>query len=145
MSKFAWVINGTIKDVCQGDPASSYTPDVAAHYSAQVPDNARNGDGWDGSTLTPATPPGAAVATTSKVLSRVQFMLLFTPAERVAIRTKVADTNSPDAVLNDWWAILNDPQLEGVDLHGAACAASLSYLVSVNLLTTQRRAAILAS
>ena len=137
--KLAWIEGGKVRDVCPGDPASSYTPDIAAHYSAQVPDNAKNGDGWDGATLTPYTPPTPSTVVETKVLTRVQFMLLFTSAERIGIRA------STDAGVVDWMMILNDPQFEGVDLHGAACGNALSYLVSKSLLTADRRTAILAN
>ena len=144
--KFAWVIGGVIKDVCPGNPASSYTADIAANYSTVVPDLAKPGDAWDGTTLTPAAPPSPPTPPADeKPRSRVEFMLLFTPAERVAIRAKVADTGTPDAALNDWWAILHDPQLEKVYLGRQSTKDALAYLVSTSLLTAERRTAILAS
>lgn len=39
----AWIENGTIRDVCYGDPVTSYHPDVAALYDTDVPDDAQNG------------------------------------------------------------------------------------------------------
>ncbi len=54
--KYAWVENGRIRDICQGNPATSYAASVAALYTASVPDNAENGDGWNGTTLTKPTP-----------------------------------------------------------------------------------------
>jgi len=138
--KYAWIENGHIRDVCPGDPASSYTPDIAAHYTAQVPDTAKNGDAWDGTTLTPAPAPAPAPASAGpRELSRVQFLLLFTPAERIAIRA------STDPGVVDWMLILNDPQFDSVDLRDPACSAALAYLVSKSLLTADRRTAILAA
>lgn len=140
--KFAWVENGKVRDVCQGDPTSSYTPNVAANYSTVVPDLAKPGDAWDGTTLTPyvaPSPPPAPVD--EKPRSRVEFKLLFTSAERVGIRAAVAT----DAVVADWWEILHDNQLEHVYLGRQSTKDALSYLVSKNLLTAERRTAILAS
>ena len=51
--KQAWVENGVIRDVAAGAPSTLYHPDVAKFYSASVPDDAKNGDGWDGKALTP--------------------------------------------------------------------------------------------
>ena len=45
--KYAWIENDKVRDICQGgDPTNCYHPDVAIHYTTQVPDNAVNGDGW---------------------------------------------------------------------------------------------------
>ena len=141
--KFAWIESGKVRDVCPGDPASSYTPDIAAHYSTVVPDAAAIGDGWDGTTLTkptPVSPPAPAPIDT--VLSRVQFMLRFTAAERVVIRAAVA--KGDDFVLIDWWEILHDPQFEGVHTASAPAKQALGYLVAKGLLDASRVAAILA-
>ena len=50
--KYAWLEATTIRDVCHGNPAELYHPDVAQHYDTEVPDDAANGDTWDGTTLT---------------------------------------------------------------------------------------------
>ena len=93
-----------------------------------------------GSTLTKPSPPDPpAPVVVPRTLTRVQFMLLFTPAERIAIRA------SADAGVVDWMLILNDPQFEGVDLRGKACSDALSYLVAKALLTADRQAAIRAA
>ena len=136
--KLAWIEGGKIRDVCQGDPSSSYTAEFAAHYTAQVPDEAKNGDGWDGATLSKPdrTPPAPVLP--PKVLSRVQFKLLFTPAERIAVRT------STDPGVQDWYDILQDPQFDGVDLGSASTGRAMAYLEAQGILTTERKAAILA-
>lgn len=144
--KYAWIENGTIRDIAHDDPAKIFAPEVAKLYNTLVPDDAANGDGWDGKVLTKPTPPEPpAPVAVDKLLTRIQFMLRFTPAERVAIKAKVADTNAPDAVLNDWWEILHDPQFEGV--HTAAtpfARQALLYLVSINLLEADRVDEVLA-
>jgi hypothetical protein len=41
--KWAWIVDGIIRDVCQGgDPNEHYHPDVARLYDTQVPDDAFN-------------------------------------------------------------------------------------------------------
>ena len=53
--KYAWIENNQIKDIAQGNPSEIYHPDVAQFYTAQVPDNAQNGDGWvNGKLVKPA-------------------------------------------------------------------------------------------
>ena len=114
-------------------------PTLPQHYSAQVPDNARNGDRWDGTTLTPApVPEPPAPIVPAKILSRVQFKLLFTPTERIAVRT------STDPGVQDWYDILQDPQFEGVVLGSASTERAMGYLVTKGILTADRKAAILA-
>ena len=137
--KYAWIESGKVRDVCPGDPATSYTPDIAAHYSARVPDDARNGDGWDGTTLAPApVPQPPAPVVPARVLSRVQFKLLFTPQERIAVRL------STDPGVQDWYDILHDPQFEGLNLGSVSTARAMAYLVATGILTEERKAAILA-
>lgn len=41
--KYAWIENDTVRDICPGHPDSHYTPDIAAHYSTQIPDEAQMG------------------------------------------------------------------------------------------------------
>ena len=45
--KYAWIEDGKIRDICQGgDPAKHYHEDIAAYYTTEVPDDAKNNDGW---------------------------------------------------------------------------------------------------
>jgi len=56
--KYAWIEDNKIRDICQGgDPEKHYHPDVAALYVTQVPDDAKNGDGWvNGQVIKPVIP-----------------------------------------------------------------------------------------
>ena len=61
--KFAWIENNRVRDVCHGDPALCYHPDVAAFYNTELPDDAANGDGWvNGQFVKPAPIPPAPPA-----------------------------------------------------------------------------------
>lgn len=53
--KYAWIQDEKIRDICQGgDPEKHYHPDIAKLYDTQVPDDAKNGDGWlNGKLVTP--------------------------------------------------------------------------------------------
>jgi hypothetical protein len=41
--KKAWIENNVVRDVCEGNPAELYHPDIAVHYSTDVPDDIKNG------------------------------------------------------------------------------------------------------
>lgn len=142
--KFAWIENERIRDIAPGNPAELYHPDVAAHYSTEVPDNAENGDGWvNGALVKPEPPAPAPVEPPAPVypkVSPVEFKLLFTSAERVAIKA----ARATDVVIDDFFDIVDDPRLTHVDLGLQSTQDALSYLVSLNLLTAERRAAILS-
>lgn len=137
----AWIENGRIRDVCQGDPAASYHPDIAAHYTADVPDNAANGDGWDGVTLTkPVIPDPVPVEPPAPVppkVSPVEFKLLFTAPERVAIKA------STDPIVQDFFSIVEDPRLTVVDLALQSTQDALAYLETLELIAAGRKDEIL--
>ena len=142
--KFAWIENDRIRDVAPGNPAELYHPDIAKFYDTEVPDDAANGDGWvNGQLVKPEPPapvePPAPEPTYAKV-SPVEFKLLFTPQERVAI--KAARANDP--VIDDFYDIVEDPRLTFVDLGLQSTQDALSYLVQQGLLTVERRQQILA-
>ena len=137
----AWIENGRIRDVCQGDPAASYHPDIAAHYTADVPDNAANGDEWDGVTLTkPVIPDLVPIEPPAPVppkVSPVEFKLLFTAPERVAIKA------STDPIVQDFFSIVEDTRLTHVDLGLQSTQDALAYLETLELIAAGRKAEIL--
>lgn len=56
--KYAWIENNQIKDICQnGSPEKYYTPNIAALYNTQVPDEANNGDTYINGQWSPAPVP----------------------------------------------------------------------------------------
>lgn len=140
--KYARVVSDTAIDVRTTSPEGYFTPDVAAQF-VTVPDEVENGWLYDGSTWSaPPVPepvdPGEPAPVYPKV-SPVQFKLLFTSAERIAIKT----AREADAVIDDFYDIVEDPRLTEVDLGLQSTQDALSYLVSQNLLTVERRAEIL--
>lgn len=64
------------------------------------------------------------------VVSPPQFKLLYTSAERVALRGNLAG-QSPDPVLVDFFSLLDDPQLKEVDLNLESVQGGIEY--SLNL------------
>lgn len=138
--KHAWIENDRIRDICPGDPAECYHPDIAQFYNTLVPDDAENGDGWVNGQLVkptapPPAPPAPPPAPEPRRVSPVEFKLLFTAQERVAIRA-VRDT---DPVIDDFFDILDDPRLTSVDLTSSTTRGMVDYLVSKAFLTAKRR------
>ena len=142
--KHAWIENSRIRDICPGDPVECYHPDIAAFYDTEVPDNAVNGDGWVNGQLVKPEPPAPVipepVAPVPPKVSPVEFMLLFTSSERVAIKARRAT----DPIIDDWLDIVQDPRLTHVDLALQSTQDALAYLVSLNILTDERRDEILS-
>lgn len=139
--KKAWVENGRIRDVASGNPEELYHPDVAKLYDTDVPDDAVNGDGWDGVTLTkPVIPDPVPVEPPVSVLpkvSPVEFKLLFTAVERVAIKA------STDPIVQDFFSIVEDPRLTFVDLALQSTQDALAYLETLELIAAGRKDEIL--
>ena len=58
--KKAWIENSIVRDICHGDPAKCYHPDVASLYDTDVPDEAVNGATLIAGVCTNPPPPTAA-------------------------------------------------------------------------------------
>ena len=60
--KYAWVENDTVRDICPGHPDQHYTPEIAAFYNTQVPDDTQMGATLISGTWTnpPEIPPQTA-------------------------------------------------------------------------------------
>lgn len=80
------------------------------------------------------------MASKNTKVSPVEFKLLFTAMERVAIKT----ARSTDPVIDDFFDIVEDPRLTYVDLALQSTKDAIGYLKSKNLLTADRATAILA-
>ena len=79
--------------------------------------------------------------TVNNSVTAVEFKLLFTSSERVASR-ELAKT---DPVVADMFGLLDDPRTASVSLVMPQVAAMLDYLVSKNILTEDRKTAILSA
>ena len=140
----AWIENNRIRDIAPGDPADLYHPDVAKFYDTSVPDNAENGwtleNGiWTAPPAPEQLPEPIPVPTEAPKVSPVEFKLLFTSAERVAIKA----ARQADPVIDDFYDIVEDPHLTYVDLGLQSTKDAIGYLQSKGLLTAERAAVIL--
>jgi hypothetical protein len=134
--KYAWIENELIRDVAQ-NPQEQFHPDVANFYDTEVPDEAQNGDGWVGGQLVKFVPQEPEPAPPR--VSPVEFKLLFTVEERMAIKA----ARATDPVIDDFYDIVEDPRLTFVDLSLQSTQQALAYLVDQGLVTEERKAQIL--
>ena len=140
--KKAWIENDMIRDICTGNPLDLYHPEIAKHYDTDVPDDASVGDGWvDGHVVKPeiVIPEPVAPEPNYPKVSPVEFKLLFTSQERVAIR----EAQSSDAVIDDFYDIVEDSRLTHVDLGLKSTQDALDYMVSKGLISDERKVEIL--
>lgn len=105
---------------------------VLATATANVTDSTRDASAGDAAALS------AAVGNTGKVISPIEFKLLFTPAERIAIKF------CADPMVQDFFSIVDDPRLTKMDLEMRSTQTALHYLVSKELITEARLAEIMA-
>lgn len=126
--KFAWVENNIVRDICTGDPVDHYHPDVAVHYSSTVDDWVVAGAALvDGQWVNPVFSLSiTASADPDITVSPVEFKLLWTSAERIAAK----DLQATDAVIADFFEILNDSRLTLVNLSLGSTQDGVDYLLA---------------
>lgn len=140
----AWIENEAVRDICPGNPDELYHPDIAKLYDTEVPDGTKQGatkiNGvWTNPVVPEPVPVPPAPVVPPKV-SPVEFKLLFTSQERVAIAT----ARKTDLVLEDAYDILEDPRLTYVDLSLQSNIDLIDYMTSLNLVTPDRAEVIKA-
>lgn len=132
--KFARVINNVAYDVRVDSPEGFFHPDVAAQFS-EVPNTVL--EGWVKAGTKWAAPDVQVepepVETFIQV-SPVQFKLLFSPPERVAIQA----ARDGDAILNDFYNILDDVRLTMVDFAILGNRQAVQYLAMKGLIAEDR-------
>ena len=143
--KKAWIENGRIRDIANGNPDDLYHPDIAKHYDTDVPDDAANGDGWEGGVLIKPEPqepqPVAPQPEPDILVSPIEFKLLFKLHERVAIKA----ARVTDPIVDDFMEIVEDVRLTHVNLSLSSTKEGVNYLESVGLVGEGRAALILSN
>ena len=140
--KYAWRENFIIRDICNGDPGSLFHPDIAKLYDTEVPDEAQQGDTFEDGVLTPKpipepVEPVAPVFVPPKV-SVIEYKMLFTSAERIAVKASV------DPIIIDLQELMNDPRTTTVDLSLQSISDALDYMTAIGLIAVGRKAQILS-
>lgn len=139
MTNFARVINNTAVDV-SNDPTNQFHPDIASEFE-QVPDDVK--PGWirkDDQWSAPAPAPQPEPVPIYPKVTPVEFKMLFTSAERIAIK----EARATDPVIDDYFDIVEDPRLQVVDLGLHSMQEGVHYLQSTGILTEDRVSQILA-
>lgn len=138
MTNFARIKNNVAIDVST-DPHNHFHPDLAAEFEP-VPADVQNG--WvlsDGQWAAPA-PVVIVPAVGDTLPTPVEFMLLFTSAERVAIKAQRAT----DPVIDDFFDIAEDPRLTVIRLSARTTVEAVNYFAQQGLIAVERVAVILA-
>lgn len=137
MTTYARVIDNTAIEVFT--PPDGFTiddcfhPDVAALFEvvpdSVTPNSVRNGGVWTIHMPADAAPPkpGDPTFTDYPEVSPVEFKLLFTSMERIAI--KAARSNDP--VIDDFMSIVEDPRLKALDLKLDSNKQAIEYTLGV--------------
>lgn len=139
MANFARIINNVAVDV-SSNPATHFHPDIARQFEP-VPDEVQSG--WirkDGQWSAPAPAPQPEPVPVYPTVTPVEFKMLFTSAERIAIK----EARTTDQVVDDYFDIVEDPRLQVVDLGLHSVQEGIHYLQSVGILTEDRVGQILA-
>ena len=135
--KYAWIENDKVRDTAT-DPKNQFHPSVAVYYDTEVPDEVQSG--WEfleGAWVAPAVPEIQEPIETPIVylkISPVEFKLLFTGPERIAIRAAA----TTDALIEDFYEIIDDPRLTVVDLGLKSTQDGIGYLASLGLIVPER-------
>lgn len=128
--KYAWIENNIVRDVCHGIPSECYTPNVAELYTAQVPEDAANGDGWDGTTLTKPVVPTPVPAPRAISVEQVRAGLTLTE------KVKWDNDSAPE---------VTTAKIEFATPRTVADATDvLAFLVAANVISSASEAKILA-
>ena len=139
MANFARIINEIAVDVST-DPAHCFHPDIAREF-VSVPDEVR--PGWvrkDGQWSAPEPVPQPEPVPVHPKVTPVEFKMLFTSAERIAIK----EARATDMVVDDYFDIVEDPRLQVVDLALQSVQEGIHHLQSIGILTEDRVSQILA-
>lgn len=141
--KHARIANNTAVDVRTESPEGFFTPEIAAQF-VEVPDEVENGwlleSGIWSAPPAPPEPQPEPLQIDAPRVSPVEFKLLFTAQERVAIKA----ARATDPVIDDFFDIVEDPRLTHVNLGLQSTQDALAYLEATGLITTARRQEILA-
>lgn len=137
--KYARIINGIAIDVRAESPDGCFTPEIAAEF-VEIPDNVQDhwiltGTEW----AAPVIPEPVVVEPLIPIISPVEFKLLFTPQERLAIKA----ARSTDDIIDDFFTILDDTRLTAVNLNLESNKAVMEYLQSKGLITAERKEEIM--
>lgn len=125
--KYARVINNTAVDVCDTDPTTRFHPTIAAEFET-VPEEVQQG--WnqdaDGNWAAPAAAPAEDPAPPRPTVGAIGFKLLFTSPERLTLKS----LRATDAVIDDFFEIIEDPRLDYIDMALTSTQGGVDYCLA---------------
>lgn len=150
----AWarIVNNAAVEIIRENPEGRYVAEVVAMFRA-VPDDVRIGSTVDdeGVWTHPAPEPEPEpIQQPAPRVSPVEFKLLFTPAERLAIKQARAYAGEDEALtglkfaLDDFFDILDDPRLTYVDMGLLSTIGGITSLAAAGLIESARVPEILS-
>lgn len=136
----AWIENNRVREICKGEPSELYHPDIAKNFDTEIDEDVLVGAElvkgvWINPTIDEPITPTVEYAK----ISPIEFKMLFTVSERLAINP----LKQSDEIINDWFGILDDVRLTTVDLGLKSTQDALSHLVTLEILTEDRKLQIL--
>lgn len=139
MTNYARIIDNVAVDVC-AEPSHCFHPDIAREF-VPVPDEVQSGRvRTDGQWSAPAPTPQPEPVPVYPKVTPVEFKMLFTSSERIAIK----EARATNPVIDDYFDIAEDPRLQVVDLGLHSVQEGIHYLQTIGILTEDRVSQILA-
>jgi len=109
--KYAWIEDDKVRDICPGHPDQHYTPDIAAFYNTEVPDDTRIGAVLIGGSWVYLVPE--PIAYTLPVLPRFWTMADVRAGMSLMERVKW-DNDDSKVIKTAKIELLNAPSLEAI-------------------------------
>lgn len=126
---YATIVNDTVDSLHEDDGEGRITvPDFVQVGAVLV------GDRFVNPQPTAQVPTPTVDSPTVTTLSPIEFKMLFTVQERLAIKT----ARSTDAVVEDIFSLLDDPRLTAVRLNIKGTRDSVKYLAQAGLIAANR-------
>jgi len=136
----AWIENNRVREICKGNPSELYHPDIAKNFDTEIDDDVLVGaELVKGVWINPIIDEPITPAVEYAKISPIEFKMLFTVSERLAINP----LKQSDEIIKDWFEILDDSRLTTVDLGLKSTQDALDYLVTLDVLTEDRKVEIL--
>ena len=136
----AWIEDNRVREICKGNPSELYHPDIAKNFDTEINEDVLVGaELVNGIWINPTIDGPRAPAVDYAKISPIVFKMLFTVSERLAINP----LKQSDEIIKDWFEILDDTRLTFVDLELKSTQDALSYLVTLEILTEDRKLQIL--
>ncbi|MFT2112176.1 hypothetical protein [Marinomonas sp. 2405UD68-3] len=124
--KYGRIKNGVVVDIAT-DPKNQFHPILAAEF-VEIPDDVGAGYTFDGTNYTAPEFDEDEIDQLDDVsgsikISPIEFKLLFNVNERV----KIKEIRAKDDILDDFYAMLDDPRLTVIDLSKRTIVEAVNY------------------